>query len=129
MMSLFIHYTIITMTTTTTPTTFGRHSSELYQEENVVLWMEIANFRTGQYAAPRMGTALEVGEVIEAFFVDIDVYTNVWDVYCGCTVRLRCDPTNAPRQSALCFSRGLSDESRVVCFAPSFTHRSLLIRM
>ena len=42
---------------------FRRHSSELFQEENVALWTQITHFRAGQYAAPQMGAALEVGEV------------------------------------------------------------------
>ncbi|CAM9796310.1 unnamed protein product, partial [Ectocarpus sp. 12 AP-2014] len=33
-----------------------------FQEENVSLWTEISDFKTGKYAAPYMGTVLEVGE-------------------------------------------------------------------
>ncbi|CAM9690344.1 unnamed protein product, partial [Ectocarpus fasciculatus] len=41
---------------------FRRYSHEFFQEENVSLWTEISYFKTGEYAAPYMGTALEVGE-------------------------------------------------------------------
>lgn len=41
----------------------GRHSQEFFQEENVSLWTEISDFKTGEYAAPYKGTALEVREV------------------------------------------------------------------
>ncbi|CAM9629361.1 unnamed protein product [Ectocarpus sp. 12 AP-2014] len=41
---------------------FRRHSQEFFQEENVSLWTEISDFKTGEYAAPYRGTVLEVGE-------------------------------------------------------------------
>ncbi|CAN0002175.1 unnamed protein product, partial [Pylaiella littoralis] len=41
---------------------FRRHSRELFQEENISLWVEIRDFRTGEYAVPHMSTMLEVDE-------------------------------------------------------------------
>eukprot|EP00903_Cladosiphon_okamuranus_P011229 g10593.t1 len=41
---------------------FRRISIEFYQEENLSLWVELASFRAGQYAAPQTGAILDVGE-------------------------------------------------------------------